>query len=53
MGGGGREQREPYRMRTPFSIVCEFHPLVCGGVHLLALIILNLWIKDKDPSKAS
>lgn len=55
MGVRGREeeQRETYRMRAPFSIVCELYPLVCGGVHLLALIILNLWIKHKGPSKAS
>lgn len=54
-GVSGREdkQTETYRMRAPFSIVCEFYPLVCGGVHLLALIILNLWIKHKGPSKVS
>lgn len=34
--------KETYRMGAPFSIVCEFHPLVCGGIHLLALVILNL-----------
>lgn len=43
MGVMGQEKnRETYRMRAPFSIVCEFYPLVSGGVHLLALIILNL-----------
>ena len=51
--GGGGGQRETYRMRAPCSTVGEFYPLVSSGVHLLALIILNLWSKHKGPSKAS
>ena len=53
MGLVGEKSRETYRMRAPFSIVCELYPLVRGGVHLLALIVLNLWSKHKGPVKLS
>ena len=53
MGLVGEKSRETYRMRAPFSIVCELYPLVRSGVHLLALIVLNLWSKHKGPVKLS
>ena len=35
-----------YRMRAPFPIVCQLHPFVCCGLHLFALVILYLLIKN-------
>lgn len=36
-----------YRMRAPFPVVCQLHPLVCCGLHLFALVILYLLIKNE------
>lgn len=47
------EKEETYGMRTPFSIVRESDPLGGGGVHLLALIVLNLRDKHNGPSISS
>lgn len=46
-----KTQKGTYGVGAPFSVVCELHPLVCGGIHLLALVILNLRIKQKGLSK--
>lgn len=40
------EQIFTYRMRAPFPIVCQLHPFVCCGLHLFALVILYLLIKN-------